>query len=489
MSSATSRAAKVSVASETTPLLVAAENIVDPPQTYGPPEDHQPGSEDIEKPLPMGQILLLCYARLVDPIAFFSIFPFINKMIHEQAGIPETDVGFYAGLIESLFSMTQMLVMIGYGRVADRIGRKPVLVFSLCGVSVASAMFGLSKKVWQMILFRCLAGAFAGSVVTVRAMITENSTARTQAKAFSFFAFASNIGIFLGPLIGGSLSEPTLNYPSVFGHMQLFKTYPYLLPTLITGCVAASGAALCALFVKETLITKTERTSSGAVSPPMSTWEVIKSPGVAVVLYLMGHTVLIALGYTAVLPLFWFTPVDLGGLGFTPLQISFFLGLAGLSQALWLFPFPALQRRYGTGGVLRAGTYVWPIFMALNPVANFMLKQGWTKAFWIMMPSAQILGAAVSLVFTAMQLALNDVAPAPNTLGTLNAIFLTLNSGIRAVAPGVFSSIFAVGARTQVLGGQLVWVIIVGVTIGFWVGVRYLPAKAEGRIQPSGRPA
>jgi hypothetical protein len=84
-----------------------------------------------------------------------------------------------------------------------------------------------------------------------------------------------------------------------------------------------------------------------------------------------------------------------------------------------------------------------------------------------------------------MQLALNDVAPAPNTLGTLNAIFLTLNSGLRAVAPGVFSSIFAVGARTQVLEGQLIWVIIVCLTIGFWVGVRYLPEKAEGRIQTS----
>jgi MFS family permease len=180
-------AADVSGAGETTPLLVAVEN-PDTPPVDGPHEEHRPESEDTEKPLPMGQILLLCYARLVDPIAFFSIFPFINKMIHEQAGVPETDVGFYAGLIvctpqyslggladmtnlsdwqESLFSMTQMLVMIGYGRVADRIGRKPVLVFSLCGVSVASAMFGLSKGVWQMILFRCLAGAFAGSVVYV----------------------------------------------------------------------------------------------------------------------------------------------------------------------------------------------------------------------------------------------------------------------------------------------------------------------------------
>jgi MFS family permease len=55
--------------------------------------------------------------------------------------------------------------MIGWGRIADRIGRKPVLVFSLVGVAVASAMFGLAKHVWQMIVLRCVAGMFAGSIV------------------------------------------------------------------------------------------------------------------------------------------------------------------------------------------------------------------------------------------------------------------------------------------------------------------------------------
>ena len=37
--------------------------------------------DDDDKPLPFGQIMILCYARVVEPIAFFSIFPFINKMI------------------------------------------------------------------------------------------------------------------------------------------------------------------------------------------------------------------------------------------------------------------------------------------------------------------------------------------------------------------------------------------------------------------------
>jgi len=58
-----------------------------------------------------------------------------------------------------------MLLMIQWGRAADRIGRKPVLVFSLAGVAIATAIFGLSKTIWQMVLFRCCAGVFAGTIV------------------------------------------------------------------------------------------------------------------------------------------------------------------------------------------------------------------------------------------------------------------------------------------------------------------------------------
>jgi MFS family permease len=58
-----------------------------------------------------------------------------------------------------------MMLMIQWGRAADCIGRKPVLVFSLIGVAITTAIFGLSKTIYQMVLFRCCAGIFAGTVV------------------------------------------------------------------------------------------------------------------------------------------------------------------------------------------------------------------------------------------------------------------------------------------------------------------------------------
>jgi MFS family permease len=55
--------------------------------------------------------------------------------------------------------------MIFWGRAADRFGRKPVLVFCLAGLSVTTSLFGVSRTVWQMIMFRCLAGVFAGTIM------------------------------------------------------------------------------------------------------------------------------------------------------------------------------------------------------------------------------------------------------------------------------------------------------------------------------------
>jgi MFS family permease len=163
-----------SILHEQTPLL-AHEN------ENGNGPDARNSSKDDDRPLDKVQILILSYSRMMDSLGFFCIVPFINQMIFDTGDYPESSVGFYSGLIvgwasiakpsdaespqESLFSMTQMLFMIPWGRLSDRYGRKPVLLSSLTGMSIAVAMFGFSQKLWHMILLRCLAGIFSGSVV------------------------------------------------------------------------------------------------------------------------------------------------------------------------------------------------------------------------------------------------------------------------------------------------------------------------------------
>jgi MFS family permease len=82
-------------------------------------------------------------------------------------------------------------------------------------------------------------------------MISENSTPKTQATAFSYFAFTAFLATFLGPLLGGILCNPADQYPALFGKVQFFIDYPYALPNFATGLFGASAALLTALYVEE----------------------------------------------------------------------------------------------------------------------------------------------------------------------------------------------------------------------------------------------
>jgi MFS family permease len=110
-----------------------------------------------------------------------------------------------------------------------------VLLFSLFGAFVSSLLFGFSTRLWHMYAARCLAGIFGGNAVVIRTLFAEISDKSNQAKAFSYFAFAANIGQLVGPAIGGFLSRPATEYPNVFGGIQLFVDYPYALPCLVAG--------------------------------------------------------------------------------------------------------------------------------------------------------------------------------------------------------------------------------------------------------------
>lgn len=455
-----------------------------------------PGRLEREKPLPRGQVLLLCYARMMEPIAFFSIFPFIAQMVQRNGHLPESDVGFYSGLIESLFSAVQVLVLVFWGRLADRVGRKPVLLCSLAGLTVGPILFGLATTIPQMFAFRCLAGAFSGSDLIIRTMIAENSTAKTQAKAFSWFSIGGNLGIFLGPVIGGVLASPATQYPGLFDGLEFFERHPYALPGFATGAISATTAVIVALFLDETLQKEgTESESGGSfrgqqAPARMAVGELIRAPSVKIALSVYGHVMLLAFAFTAILPVVLYTPVRLGGLGFGPSLISLIMATEAASQALWLLlAFPALQRRIGAKGVMRACGIAYPFTFVGYILLNCLLREGSDTAiawFWVLCATETLVAPGVAMSFTAAQLALNDVAPSPRVLGTLNAMALTISGIIRSVAPGAVSALYALGVRDQILKGYFIWAVLIPLAAGLGIAAKWLPEAKEPKTAAEG---
>ncbi|KAK2589465.1 hypothetical protein QQS21_012856 [Conoideocrella luteorostrata] len=443
----------------------------------------------IGKPLPKRQIALLCYARMMEPIAFFSIFPFIARMVQRNGNLPESDVGFYSGVIESIFSAAQTVVLIFWGRLADKVGRKPILIYSLCGMVVGPALFGVATSIGEMIAFRCLAGVFSGSSLIIRTMIGDHSTPETQAVAFSWFAFAGNVGLFVGPIIGGALADPVSQYPSVFAGNAFFENYPYALPGFVVGAISASGALTSIFFLEETLSTDNpvpaNRDNEQTACEPeehndskMTIWQLVRAPGVATVLWIYCHVMFLAFAFTAILPVALFTPVKIGGLGLSDFQISLYMASQGASQAIWLLvAFPFLQHRLGTKGTLRACAVAYPLFFTGYIATNMLLRDGSQLAmvwFWIIGSVVAFIGPGVSMAFTGVQLALNDVSPAAHQLGTLNAIALTCTSAIRSIVPGVATAVYAVGVRYQILWGHFAWVILIPIATALLICLKWL---------------
>jgi hypothetical protein len=141
--------------------------------------------------------------------------------------------------------------------------------------------------------------------------------------------------------------------------------------------------------------------SRSSTERPMSTWELIKYPGVSQVMVVNNYILLMAFAYTAVNPVFLYTPIELGGTGFSPELIAAAIGLAGLSQAMWLlFAFPPLHRRIRTGGVLSLCAALWPFFFMIYPICNVLLRYKIKIPFWILGVSGTVLGSFVSMAFS-----------------------------------------------------------------------------------------
>lgn len=218
----------------------------------------------------------------------------------------------------------------------------------------------------------------------------------------------------------------------------------------------------------------------------MSIIELVRAPNVGMTLYIYSHVMVLAFSFTAILPVFYFTPVSLGGFGFSPAQISLFMAIGGLSQSLWLLVvFPWLQLRIGTAGVMKLCATAYPIFFTFLPLCNIFLRLGWTTLFWVLGPVLLVLGSGVAMSFTAIQLVVNDVSPSPAVLGTLNAVTLTLVSGLRAFSPALFASLFAMSVRSGVFYGHLIWVLMVLLAAGFTVVSHWTPEpnKQERAVQ------
>lgn len=240
-----------------------------------PREDHGTGAPNLEAceaceaaaPFPLCAYLCLSAVMLASCLSISFIWPFVGFMIIEF-GLTEdrNSVGYYTGLMLSMFFLGRAISSPFWGWVADRYGRKVVIYISLPASGLLMILLGLADNFRDALILRFLSG-LANSLLSIcKAMASEMCDARHQARAQTFPSVSWQIGLVLGPAIGGLLAQPCSS-ESVFAAAvlralrlddEIFCEKPFLLSCCAGGLLHIITLP-CAVILPETVAGRSQR--------------------------------------------------------------------------------------------------------------------------------------------------------------------------------------------------------------------------------------
>ncbi|CAI9102767.1 OLC1v1001088C1 [Oldenlandia corymbosa var. corymbosa] len=195
--------------------------------------------KEMQRGFPIKQFTTIWTIVLCAALPISSLFPFLYFMVRDfHVAGREEDINSYAGYVGAAYMLGRTLTSVSWGLVADRYGRKPVILLSIIAVIVFNTIFGLSVNYWMAISARFCLGAFNGLLGPIKAYATEIFRSEYQALALSAISTSWAIGLIIGPALGGFLAQPAEQYPAIFSSASIFGRFPYFLPCLVISAFA-----------------------------------------------------------------------------------------------------------------------------------------------------------------------------------------------------------------------------------------------------------
>lgn len=351
-------------------------------------------------------------------------------------------------LMFSAYSLGQFFAEPFWGRLSDRIGRKPVLLITLAANSAGYLALAFAPDIWSAVAIRLFTGLGAGNISTVQGYVADVTPPERRAGRMGLIGAAFGLGFIVGPGLGGLLTQPQL------GHVG------YLLPIFTAAGLAALAAVGVAVFLKESRAKADPAAPRPAFLSGLS--EARANPVVSRVLLV---TLIYMAGFSAMESVFGLWAEARYAWGAREVGLSFMI--VGVVSALNQGIFAGrLARRFGEARVLTVGMLMFGASLVLQVIAptewfpalrldlglfTLPLPQGWV------IPLVMILGAGgMSLAMPNISALISRATP-PDRQGAM----LGLNMASGSIAR-IFGPMFA-GALFSGLGHD--WPFLVGAAL------------------------
>jgi MFS family permease len=135
---------------------------------------------------------------------------------------------FQVGLIVTVYALTQLIFLPLWGWASDRLGRRPAILGSLAGTTVAYGILIYAvydNSMWWVYVSRVLAGFFASSLGTAQAVVADLTPPSQRARGMGILGAAMGIGFVIGPALGGVLGQEDVRIPFAFVMLVSFVNF------------------------------------------------------------------------------------------------------------------------------------------------------------------------------------------------------------------------------------------------------------------------
>ncbi|KAL7093055.1 hypothetical protein ACP275_11G018900 [Erythranthe tilingii] len=362
----------------------------------------------------------------------------------------------------SAFMLGRALTSLLWGKVADKYGRRPIIMIGTFTVVIFNTLFGLSVNFWMAISTRFLLGSLCGILGPMRAYASEICREEHQALGMSVVGTSWGIGLVIGPAVGGFLAQPAEKYPHIFSADSLFGRFPYFLPCLVISLFALV-AFIISYWLPETLHIHTEeniaRDSTEAslednsyestrthemevselkLSTPqrslLRNWPLMS----AIMVYCIFQ--LHDMAYSEIFSLWAVSPRKLGGLSFTTADVGEVLSITGFGMLFFqLFLYTWVERILGSVTVSRIGAVISIPLLTSYP---FIAKLSGSILF-LVLNCASMVKNILSIAITTGLLVIQNRAVPQEQRGAANGISMSAMSLFKAIGPAAGGSLLS----------------------------------------------
>ncbi|MBV9554695.1 MAG: MFS transporter [Alphaproteobacteria bacterium] len=359
---------------------------------------------------------------LIDLIGFGLVIPLLPFYAKRFAASPEE-----VTTLMAVFSLMSMLTAPVWGRLSDRVGRRPVLMVSMAAAGLAYLWMAFANALWMIFAARALAGACAGNIAAANAYIADVTTPENRARGMGMIGAAFGLGFIIGPALGGVVAGNNV------------ATADLRTPGLIA-CALSLTALLGIVFaLKESLpVGLPPRARRGRIE---ALRDAMARKALARLLAIFFLTILAFAGMEATFAL-W----AMAQFGWGPMQIGYVFTYVGvLSAAMQGGLIGRLTARFGEEKLLFAGLAAIAAGLLVLPVADGL-------------PPLIVAVSLLALGMGAMQPSLNSLisrGAGAEEQGEVMGVAQSVASLSRVLGPLVAGALFAgVGRDSPFLFGM-----------------------------------